>query len=98
MMCVIFLLQKLFLLISAVLAAANADVSHLAIDNSLDGYYYQQQPYAPDNEGYVYSVPSVDDYPDQSQNVIDQGYVYEPPRIPFVYPEKKVSHIHHPPY
>lgn len=86
----LFHLQIWFLLISAVLAVANADVSHLAIDNSLDGYYYQQQPYAPDNQGYEYSIPQVDDYPEPSQNV-DQGYFYAAPSNPLVYPAKKVK-------
>lgn len=51
-------LQKQFLLVSALLAVAHADVSHLIADNSLDGYYYPQpvQQYS-QQDGYVYEKP-----------------------------------------
>lgn len=78
-------LQKFFLLISAVLAAAQADVSHLAAGNSLDGYHYPKPAIPFESQGYAYPKPEIAfNLPQQSS-----GYVYEKPRNPLVYPEQK---------
>ncbi|XP_031616648.1 proline-rich extensin-like protein EPR1 [Contarinia nasturtii] len=65
-----------FLLISAVIAAVQADVSHLSRGNSLDGYEYPR--------------PAIPFESRPIESVVSNGYVYEKPKNPLVYPEKSV--------
>lgn len=80
-----YIFQRVFLLISAVLAAAQADVSHLAASNSLDGYHYPKPAIPFESQGYSYPKPEIQfNLPQQNS-----GYVYEKPKNPLVYPEQK---------
>lgn len=83
--------QKLLLLVSAVLVACRADVSHLSAGNSLDGYYYPKPAIPFESQGYVYSVPEVKlELPKPTKG---SGYYYEKPNNPLVYPKQKPQQL-----